>query len=129
MKEINLINPKIEFHFRQTKREYSNPEYFAAFIGVLAEIKKDVSCIGSCYKDGSAFPSLEHSNGFAIDTGYLGAKIDDQKIIDGMEKFGFTKRVRGSTTYLDGLNNHTKRDQGFLHDTHLHCGKLEPNYK
>ncbi|UGU16277.1 LysM peptidoglycan-binding domain-containing protein [Sinomicrobium kalidii] len=129
MKEINNRTAEIQFHFEQTKREYANPEYFAAFLGALADIGLDVSCTGSCYKDGSAFPSLEHSNGFAIDTGYLWTLEDDQKIIDAMKKFGFSKRIRGSSNYLDGLTDHTKRDGGSLHDTHLHCSQLSPKYK
>jgi len=130
MKKLNRSNkPVMKFHFHQTLREYSNPYYFAAFIGVLAEVEFDVSCGGSCYEDGSSFPSLEHSNGFAIDTGYKYKKAEDNKIIAGMKKFGFTKRIRGSTTYLDTLTGHTKRDSGSLHDTHLHCGVLVINEK
>ena len=130
MKTINRTQkPKMKFHFHETLREYSNPYYFGAFIGALAEVEFDVSCGGSCYEDGSAFPSLEHSNGFAIDTGYKYTKASDEKIIKAMKKFGFTKRIRGSTTYLDTLSGHTKRDSGNLHDTHLHCGKLTVNEK
>ncbi len=125
MKEINRSKkPKMKFHFHRTLRKYSNPYYFAAFIGALAEVEFDVSCGGSCYQDGSAFPSLEHSNGFAIDTGYKYKKVEDNKIIAAMENFGFTKRRRGSTSYLDTLTGHSSRDAGSLHDTHLHCGEL-----
>ena len=129
MQELNLDSPYIQFKFNETKREYANPNYLAAFIGALAELTFKVSCTGSCSKDGSAFPSLEHSNGYAIDTSYNGTLVNDQNIIDAMKKFGFGKRIRGSTSYLDNLTNHTKRDSGSLHDSHLHCGNLTPNYK
>ena len=128
MKLINRGNtPKMKFHFHETLREYSNPYYYGAFIGALADIGFDVSCGGSCYEDGTAFPSLEHSNGYAIDTGYIYNKASDEKIMNALKKFGFKKRRRGSTTYLDTLTGHSSRDKGSLHDTHLHSGKLEIN--
>lgn len=128
MKKLNRLNkPVMRYKFYRTLREYSNPFYFGAFIGALAELTFEVSCGGSCYEDGSSFPSLEHNNGFAIDTGYKYKKESDEKLIKAMKKFGFTKRIKGSTTYLDTLSGHSKRDKGNLHDTHLHFGKLVIN--
>ena len=46
-----------------------------------------------------------------------------------MEKFGFTERIKGSTTYLNTVTGHTKKDTGGLHGTHLHCGELVINEK
>ncbi|MCF6350371.1 MAG: hypothetical protein L3J23_05000 [Flavobacteriaceae bacterium] len=131
----------IKFEFKRTLRKFSSPEIFAAFIGVLAECSYvDVVSEGSSYRNGSSYPSKTHNNGFAIDTWYFGpnrnsttGKVNSldltkqQDFMDAFKKFGFDDRIKGSDNKCSNLTNYTLKNGN--HNGHLHCGKLNPNYK
>lgn len=67
------------------------------------------------FKEGSAFPSYDHSNGKSIDTLYLN-DADEQKFINSLVKFNFNIHLRGSNSKKF---THTT-DGGALHNSHLH---------
>lgn len=108
----------IKYAFSNTQRRYTGPDYLAVFIGALAECSfTDVVTTGSCFKEASCFPSVEHVNGESIDTLYLDDKRE-QELIDAFHKFGMTKQLRGSNKKAF---NHTS-DGKALHNSHLHSG-------
>ncbi|MFL0102044.1 hypothetical protein V2751_14345, partial [Tenacibaculum maritimum] len=56
----------IEYKFSSTKRRYTGPECLAGFIGALADLKTQITTTGSCFSEGSCFPSSEHVNGKSV---------------------------------------------------------------
>lgn len=139
---INFATLSIEFEYVGTRRFYCKPEVVAVFIGALVEVGAYtdaattidfiIKSTGSCFEDGTSFPSVEHNNGNAIDTKYQNgisgltnaqALARDQIFVDGMSKFGCTKILRGTGShYSTGLT--TATNGGSLHNTHLHSGKV-----
>jgi hypothetical protein len=115
----------ISFTFTQTRRFYTNPNVFAAFLGALARLGIEIESTGSSFGDGSSFPSVAHNNGNAFDTRYFNNVQNDQNFIDYMASFGFNERIIGNNPYHRRLNNNTSAND--LHDTHLHCGGLNIN--
>ncbi len=67
--EINLGKGEIIYHsFKDTNRRFINPHLLSGYIGVLFEMKRSkVISTGSCFKDGTCFPSTTHINGESID--------------------------------------------------------------
>ncbi|MCX8728749.1 hypothetical protein J3U63_13245, partial [Gilliamella sp. B2838] len=96
--EINYVkgNIIIKYQFSNTKRRYTGPAPFAGFIGALAEVGFELTTTGSCFYEASCFPSSEHVNGKSIDTLYKFNVVQDQKIINAMEKFHFTEILVGN---------------------------------
>ncbi|OEK08562.1 hypothetical protein A8C32_03685 [Flavivirga aquatica] len=113
----------IKYVFSNTKRRYTSPGPLAGFIGALANYGKEIKTTGSCFKEGSCFPSSEHVNGVSVDTIYKWIKTEDQKIINAMKKFHFTERLVGNKKYFNGFKNSS--DGGSLHNTHLHSGLFD----
>lgn len=53
---------------KDTNRRFINPNLLAGYVGVLFELlNKKIVSSGSCFKDGTGFPSVEHTNGKSID--------------------------------------------------------------
>ncbi|CAA0236272.1 hypothetical protein NACSLCCMFF_520010 [Tenacibaculum maritimum] len=115
----------IEYKFSSTKRRYTGPECLAGFIGALADLKTQITTTGSCFSEGSCFPSSEHVNGKSVDTIYKWVKKTDQKIINAMDKFHFAKILVGNKKYFSDFDN--CEDGGSLHNSHLHLGDFDKN--
>ena len=113
--DVNKNGVTVKYDFLNTYRRYTSPGHLAAFIGALAENDFKISTSGSCFEEGTAFPSYDHSNGKSIDTGYLD-DVNEQKFINAMVKFNFNKHLRGANKTIF---THTD-DGGSLHDSHLH---------
>ncbi len=114
----------IKYVFSQTKRRYTSPNVFAGFIGALAECSfaEGITTTGSCFKEGSCFPSAEHVNGRSVDTIYFKNIKKDQSFVDSVVKFNFTEVLVGNNDYCKKLNN--AQDGGTLHNSHLHSGNF-----
>ncbi|SUV53256.1 hypothetical protein [Bergeyella zoohelcum] len=73
-------NIKVYYSFRSSQRRYCNPETYAGFIGVLAELgREDILCTGMCFEDATSYPSLTHPNGDSADTAYYSTLELEQK--------------------------------------------------
>ena len=110
-------NVIIKYIFSNTKRRYTGPDPLAGFIGALAETGLQLTTTGSCFAEGSCFPSAEHVNGKSVDTLYLNDK-DEQKFINAMNKFNFKKQIIGKDKKK--FDNAIQEKKGNLHNTHLH---------
>ena len=117
--EINYSkgNVKVRYSFSNTKRRYTGPDPLAGFIGALAETGLQLTTTGSCFAEGSCFPSSEHVNGKSVDTLYLNDN-DEQKFINAMHKFNFNEQITGKDKKK--FDNARKEKKGNLHNTHLH---------
>lgn len=113
----------INYSFSGTKRKYTGPNCFAGFIGALANTGLSISTTGSCFREGSCFPSQFHVNGESVDTIYFWKLETDQKFIDAMKFFHFGERRVGNDAYFKKLKD--VLDGGDLHDTHLHSGEFD----
>ena len=117
--EINYIKDDviISYVFSNTKRRYTGPDPLAGFIGALAETGLQLTTTGSCFAEGSCFPSSEHVNGKSVDTLYLNDN-NEQKFINAMHKFNFNKQITGNNKKkFDNAKQDLKSN---LHNTHLH---------
>lgn len=114
----------IKYGFSKTKRRYTGPNVFAAFIGALAECSypEGVITTGSCFKEGSCFPSAEHVNGRSVDTIYFNDLEKDQSFVDAIIKFKFNEVLIGNNKYCKQIKN--AEDGGKLHNSHLHSGNF-----
>jgi hypothetical protein len=144
MINLDLTIPlNIQFYFNgNSRRFFASPSVAAALIGALVDycahedtattVVHQILCNGFGYEDGSAFPSVNHNNGQAIDTQYHNAVAGltnaqrlarDQAFVNGMDKFGFETILRGlNSHYSAGLTIATNGGQ--LHNSHLHCQDL-----
>lgn len=113
---FNANSIKIAYNFSTTQRRYTSPGHLACFIGALAKVGTRITTTGSCFKEGSSFPSTAHNNGKSIDTIYLSNRSLQQTFITAMHKFGCNRQLRGRNTYK---YKHTG-DGGALHNSHLH---------
>jgi hypothetical protein len=123
---INQNGVRIAFRFSGSQRRFCNPECFAAFIGILAEVGiAGVTSTGMCFGDATSYPSLSHPNGDSIDTGYLvNQNVNQQKLLDAFVGWSFTEVIAG-TAQQQWLNNaHRYRAD---HDSHLHSGNFDSN--
>lgn len=108
----------IAYTFSNTQRRYTSPGAMAGFIGALAECGySDIQTTGSCFKEGSCFPSVKHINGKSIDTLYIDEERQ-KKIIKAMAKFKFNDQISGTDSQhsYDGTSHDAK------HNDHLHSG-------
>jgi hypothetical protein len=112
----------IKYGFSQTKRRYTGPNVFAAFIGALAECSnpEGITTTGSCFKEASCFPSAEHVNGRSVDIIYYKDIEKDQAFVNAVLKFKFTEVLVGDDKYCKKIKNAS--DGGSLHNSHLHSG-------
>ncbi|MCJ8497624.1 hypothetical protein MVI27_05055 [Chryseobacterium salipaludis] len=113
----------VSYSFSGTQRKYTGPSYFAGFLGALAVSGLTIKTTGSCFREGSCFPSQFHVNGESVDTIYFWSLEKDQKFIDAMKFFHFGERKAGNNQYFKKLKNVS--DGGDLHDNHLHCGNFD----
>lgn len=116
---------RISYIFNKTQRKFTGANAFAGFIGYLARSGYKVTTSGSCFSEGSSFPSQEHCNGRSVDTFYLGNIIQDQKVIDSAIFFHFTEVLKGVNEYCKKLKR--AGNGGTLHNSHLHCGNFNNN--
>ncbi len=117
----------IAYTFHNTQRRYCNPECFAAFIGVLAELSlAGVQSTGMCFGDATSYPSVTHPNGDSIDQRYFNAFAFDQRdqdMITAYNAWGFTNIIRGTQqNWLAGTNS-----ANAAHNDHLHSGNYNLN--
>jgi hypothetical protein len=146
--ELNYMPLQVDFRYFETRRHYCRPEVAAAFIGMLVDVGAfvdspmpgmpvpfDVRSSGSCFEDGTSFPSLEHNNGNAIDTLYQNDITEltedqqlarDQAIVDGMRRYGAKKVLRGTDTHYSGRLRRASNGRA-LHNSHLHSGDFTLN--
>jgi len=122
---LNNIKLGIKYEFSNTQRRYTSPGALAGFIAVLAETKFKLTTTGSCFSEGSSFPSQEHCNGRSVDILYIRDVIKDQLVIDSATNFHFTEILKGINDYCDKLKN--AGNGGTLHDSHLHMGNFDNN--
>lgn len=126
--EINFPTLNIHFTYSNTRRRYCSPEVTAVFLGSLARTGLEMKSTGSCFEDGTPFPSVAHNNGFAIDTLYLKVLASDQAFINAMNYFGCTEILKGVDSYCSQLQNaRILNKDPTLHDSHLHSGKVVLN--
>ena len=108
----------IAYTFSNTQRRYTSPGSLSGFIGALAECGySDMQTTGSCFKEGSCFPSQNHINGKSIDTMYLDEERQ-KKFIKAMEKFKFTDQITGT----DSEHSYEGTKHDVNHNDHLHSG-------
>ncbi|MGX5686506.1 hypothetical protein ACWKWW_18295 [Chryseobacterium cucumeris] len=112
----------IVYSFSKTQRRYTGADSFAGFIGYLAKSGYKLTTTGSCFSEGSSFPSQEHCNGRSVDTLYLGIVEQDQKVIDSAMFFHFTEVLKGINEYCQKLKR--AGNGGSLHNSHLHSGNF-----
>ncbi|MEP7095350.1 MAG: glycoside hydrolase family 104 protein, partial [Flavobacterium sp.] len=115
---LNNTNLGIIYEFSNTQRRYTSPGAFAGFIGALAECKySDIITTGSCFKEGTCFPSVAHVNGKSIDTLYV-SREKEIKFISAMTLFKFNDNITGS----DGTHTYENTKNKSDHNDHLHSG-------
>lgn len=112
----------IAYSFSKTQRRYTGANAFAGYIGYLAKSGYKLTTTGSCFSEGSSFPSQEHCNGRSVDTLYLGAVEQDQKVIDSAIFFHFSEVLKGTNSYCEKLKR--AGNGGTLHNSHLHSGNF-----
>ncbi len=112
----------IAYSFSKTQRRYTGADSFAGFIGYLAKSGYKLTTTGSCFSEGSSFPSQEHCNGRSVDTLYLSIVEQDQKVIDSAIFFHFTEVLKGVNAYCQKLKR--AGNGGSLHNSHLHSGNF-----
>jgi hypothetical protein len=123
---INRNGVRIAFGFSGSQRRFCNPECFAAFVGILAEVGiAGITSTGMCFGDATSYPSVTHPNGDSVDTSYLvNQNTNQQNLLDAFIGWNFTEVIAG-TTQQRWLNNaHRYRAD---HDTHLHSGNFDSN--
>lgn len=113
----------IAYNFSKTQRRYTGANSFAGFIGYLAKSGYKLTTTGSCFYEGSSFPSQEHCNGRSVDILYLGVTEQDQKVIDNAKFFHFTEVLKGINSYCEKLKR--AGNGGTLHNSHLHSGNFD----
>ncbi|WP_068942155.1 hypothetical protein [Chryseobacterium timonianum] len=115
----------IIYKFSNTKRRYTAPGALAGFIGALADCKfNDILTTGSCFYEGTCFPSVAHVNGKSIDTLYIERK-KEEKFVKAMSKFYFDGQITGS----DGTHSYPGTTHKSDHNDHLHSGFNESKIK
>ena len=116
--DYSKSNIVIKYSFSDTQRRFTSPGALAGFIGALAECGyDDIKTTGSCFREGTCFPSVAHVNGKSIDTEYID-RPQEIKFIAAMEKFNFDAQITG--TNESHKYDSTKHDA--KHNDHLHSG-------
>lgn len=122
---LNETSLGIIYKFSNTKRRYTSPGALAGFIGALADCKfNDILTTGSCFYEGTCFPSVAHVNGKSIDTLYIERK-KEEKFVKAMTKFYFDGQITGS----DGTHSYPNTTHKSDHNDHLHSGFNESKIK
>ncbi|WP_435950796.1 hypothetical protein [Psychrobacter sp. DM8] len=113
--KYNQNNIKVEYSFSNTKRRYTSPGHLACFIGALAYTGIKMTSTGSCFEEGTGFPSYSHNNGRSIDTKYLSSRSNQQKYITAMKDFGCYKQLQGKN-----IHKYKHTTPANYHNDHLH---------
>ena len=122
---INRNGIIIAYSFSGSQRRFCNPECFAAFVGILAEVGiADVRSTGMCFGDATSYPSLSHPNGDSVDTSYLDNRINQQKLVNAFVGWNFTQVIAGITQRAWLNNAHSYAAD---HNSHLHSGNFDSN--
>lgn len=132
---VNLKNGKFISHkFESTNRRYTNPDVFAGYVGVLFEmLNYKVICHGSCFKDGSGYPSITHLNGKSFDiqkkSNEPTVKLTDDEVnlVKAFSKFHFRLLYTNKTCKVQLTNMLTGMTIKDIpgHDDHLHFGEFD----
>ena len=121
----NYLGVVVKYSFSNTKRRYTSPGAMAGFIGALAENGlTGVKTTGSCFSEGTCFPSVAHVNGKSIDTLYMD-RASQTKFIKAMDKFNFKAQITGN----DGTHTYEGTANKSDHNDHLHSGFNEDKIK
>ena len=123
---INFAAANIVFTYSTTRRRYCSPQVAAVFMGTLAQVGFALQSTGSCFEDGTPFPSVAHNNGFAIDTIYVHPLANAQAVVNAFHDFGCQQILRGRDAYSSQLTA-PAADGGTLHNSHLHAGNVVLN--
>ena len=122
----------IDYNFTGSQRRFCNPECFAAFVGILAEVGiTNLSSGGMCFGDATSYPSVSHPNGDSVDTYYLtGENVNQQKLVNAFVGWNFEQVIIGTNYRGIILNGHSYNAE---HNNHLHSGNfnstsIEPLY-
>lgn len=104
--DSNLINDN-QFRLVNTFRFFGNLPIVAALIGALVNETNNITSEGLAYGDGSCYPSANHVNGFAMDTGYLkNSNQNNANFMSRLHTFGFRTVLIGySKTTLETTAN------------------------
>jgi hypothetical protein len=123
---INRNGIVIAFSFSGSQRRFCNPECFAAFVGILAEVGiVGITSTGMCFGDATSYPSVSHPNGDSVDTNYLvGQDVNQQKIVNAFVGWNFSQVIVGSDFQRRILNAHLYNAE---HNNHLHSGNFDSN--
>ncbi|WP_156916035.1 hypothetical protein [Psychrobacter sp. TB47] len=113
--KYNNSNVKISYTFSNTQRRYTSPGHLACFIGALATTGLAIQSTGSCFEEGTGFPSTSHNNGRSVDTIYLTNQNNEQKYITAMKNFGCHTQYRGRSK-----PKYEWTTPAAYHDSHLH---------
>ena len=118
----------VKYSFSGTQRRYTGPNYFAGFLGALARSGLSVVTTGSCFREGSCFPSQFHVNGESVDTTYFWDLKKDQLFVDSMRFFHYGEIKVGAFkgkhgAYFSSLKNVS--DGKRLHNSHFHSGEFD----
>ena len=113
--KYNNGNVKISYTFSNTQRRYTSPGHLACFIGALATTGLAIQSTGSCFEEGTGFPSTSHNNGRSVDTIYLTNQDHEQKYITAMKNFGCHTQYRGHSK-----PKYKWTTPAAYHNSHLH---------
>lgn len=113
--KYNNGNVKISYTFSNTQRRYTSPGHLACFIGALATTGLAIQSTGSCFEEGTGFPSTSHNNGRSVDTIYLTNQNHEQKYITAMKNFGCHTQYRGHSK-----PKYKWTTPAAYHNSHLH---------
>jgi hypothetical protein len=116
----------IAFSFSGSQRRFCNPECFAAFVGILAEVGiLGITSTGMCFGDATSYPSVSHPNGDSVDTNYLvGEDVNQQKVVNAFVGWNFSQVIVGTDFQRRILNAHLYNAE---HNNHLHSGNFDSN--
>lgn len=116
----------INFSFLSSQRRFCNPECFAAFVGILAEVGiTGITSTGMCFGNATSYPSVSHPNGDSVDTNYLvNADANQQKIVNAFVGWNFSQVIVGTDYQRRILNAHLYNAE---HNNHLHSGNFNSN--
>ena len=126
---------RITFTYRNTARRFCNPDCFAGFVGVLAQLgREDVVCTGMCFGDATSYPSLEHPNGDSADTAYFANVQREQLKVNAFNDNYFERIFKGRgwktnsqgeiVTTIAWLPQLTGANEANGHEDHLHAGEF-----
>lgn len=120
----------------QTQRVYCNPNTFAIFLGILAELGKDgiqYTGTGNVELYGTGYPSVSHVNGMSLDFSYKSGiqsnpqsaeVMSDKKLLDIGYLFSCRIMYVGKKHAKLGINQ-VGAEERSNHNDHIHLGPFD----